>query len=94
MSFSLEAIRQLAKLSRLALREDEIVFLQSDLNQVIGYVEKLQQLDVSNIEPMTHAIPTEIFMRDDIPLEVVGRAGLIGSKAYEGGLLRVPKIIE
>ena len=94
MDFSLEDMKKLARLSRLALSESELNDRKRDLEQILSHVTSLQTLDVVNIEPMTHAVPMDLYLRPDIPQETLGRQGLIGSAGFEDGLVKVPKIIE
>ena len=94
MHFSHDDMTKLARLSRLALSETEMSARQKDLEQILGYVETLQKLDVSNTKPMTHAVPMELHLRPDESKPGVGRLGLMGSAGYEDGLIKVPKIIE
>jgi aspartyl-tRNA(Asn)/glutamyl-tRNA(Gln) amidotransferase subunit C len=94
MSFSIENIKSLGRLARLSLSDDEIQTTQKTLNEIVGYIESLQKVDVEGVEPMTHAVPMELALRDDEERPSVGRAGLLGSAGYEDGLVKVPKIIE
>jgi len=94
MSFSIENIRSLSRLARLHLHDDEIQSTQKTLNEIVEYVEALQKVNIDGIEPMTHAVPMELPLREDIEKPGVGREGLLGSSGYEDGLIRVPKIIE
>jgi aspartyl-tRNA(Asn)/glutamyl-tRNA(Gln) amidotransferase subunit C len=94
MQFSHEDMTKLARLSRLALSDTELLARQKDLEQILSYVETLQAIDVSEAKPMTHAVPMELYLRPDEPKPGVGRLGLMGSAGYEDGLIKVPKIIE
>lgn len=94
MSFSIENIRSLCRLARLHLNDDEIQSTQKTLNEIVDYAEALQKVNIDGIEPMTHAVPMELALREDALKPGVGREGLIGSAGYEDGLIRVPKIIE
>lgn len=94
MSFSIENIQSLSRLARLSLSDDEIQSTHKTLNEIVEYVESLQKVDVAGIEPMTHAVPMELMLRDDVEKPGIGREGLMGSAGYEDGLVRVPKIIE
>jgi len=68
--------------------------MQKTLNEIVGYVENLQKVDVSGVQPMTHAVPMELSLREDAERPCIGREGLVGSAGFEDGLVRVPKIIE
>lgn len=94
MQFSYENMTKLARLSRLALTDLEQSAHQKDLEQILGYVQTLQVIDVSDVMPMTHAVPMELYLRPDESKPGVGRLGLMGSAGYEDGLIKVPKIIE
>lgn len=94
MTLSATDIRKLCDLSRLEISEDHIPQMLFDLEKVVRYVSKLEAVDVTDVEPMTHAIPMDLRRRTDEVLPSVGRAGLMGSAEYEDGLVKVPKIIE
>lgn len=94
MNFSQNDMTKLARLSRLSLSEAELLARQKDLEQILSHVQTLQNIDVSNVKPMTHAVPIELHLRADEPQPGVGRLGLLGSAGYEDGLIKVPKIIE
>jgi len=59
--------RHVARLARLALTESEMVRMQHELSAILEYVEHVQELDLDAVPPMTHAIPLENVVRDDIP---------------------------
>ena len=94
MAFSIENIKSLGLLARLSLSDEEIQSTQKTLNEIVGYIESLQKVDVEGVEPMTHAVPMELALRVDEERSSVGRAGLLGSAGYEDGLVKEPKIIE
>ncbi|MBH1989332.1 MAG: Asp-tRNA(Asn)/Glu-tRNA(Gln) amidotransferase subunit GatC [Myxococcaceae bacterium] len=94
MDFSFEDMQKLARLSRLALSEAELNDRKKDLEQILSHITSLQNLSVENIEPMTHAVPIELFQRSDVAMTGIGRQGLCGSAGFEEGLIKVPKIIE
>jgi aspartyl-tRNA(Asn)/glutamyl-tRNA(Gln) amidotransferase subunit C len=91
---NLEDVKEVAKLARLALSEQQLARLTSQLEGILGYVGKLQKLDVSNVEPMAHALPVHNIFRDDIPkpgmpLEKV----LQNAPETDGPFFKVPKVI-
>ena len=65
MEITIETIEHVASLARLSLKEDEKIRLTSDLKNIISYVEKLNELDTSNIKPMEHVIPMKNVLRED-----------------------------
>jgi len=60
-----EEVKHLAKLARLGLTEEEIGKFQKELSAILDYIEKLKEVDVSNVEPASHAIKVENVMRED-----------------------------
>jgi aspartyl-tRNA(Asn)/glutamyl-tRNA(Gln) amidotransferase subunit C len=94
MHFSMDDMKRLARLSRLDLDDSQLSARQKDLESILGYVDRLEAVDVSGVSPMTHAVPMALYRRLDQALPGIGREGLKGSKGYEDGLVKVPKIIE
>ena len=90
-----ERVQQIATLARLHLAEAELDSLTVDLGRILEYVDKLNELDTSAVEPTTHAIELPTHYRPDEP-----RAGLSTEAALGGAPERigdgfgVPKIIE
>lgn len=60
-----EEVKHIAKLARLGLTEREIEKFQKELSSILDYVEKLKEVDVSNIEPTSHSIKMENVLRED-----------------------------
>lgn len=94
MALSPDEVRKVARLARLHLEDEELSALGAQLNDIVGYVEQLREVDTDGVEPLFHAVPLELRRRDDEAKEGVGRRGLEGSAGYEDGLVRVPKIVE
>ena len=91
---TLDQVRHVAKLSRLALSEQELQTLTPQLESILAYVAKLGELDVANVEPMAHAIDLHNVLRDDVvedplPLEAVLR----NAPESDGPFFKVPKVI-
>lgn len=62
---SKEEVKHIAKLARLGLSDKEIIKTQKELSSILDYMEKLKEVDVSNIEPTSHSIEVENVMRID-----------------------------
>ena len=95
MKITEEEARHIVKLSRLTLSEEELSTYGGQLNTIIGYVEQLNTLDTSGIEPTSHVLPINNVMRDDLrsPSLQVNEA-LSNAPDRAGNFYRVPKIIE
>ena len=91
---SLDDVRHVAKLSRLALSEPQLQKYAGQLEQILEYVAKLREVDVSGVEPMAHAIPLHNVLRQDevepsLPTEQV----LKNAPETEGPFFKVPKVL-
>lgn len=94
MSIDRSEIDHLCHLARLSVSDAEKDHLFNDLNNIVGYVERLSEVDTEGVEPMTHAQLKSLKPRADIVQPHLGRKAVEGSAGYEDGLVRVPKIIE
>jgi aspartyl-tRNA(Asn)/glutamyl-tRNA(Gln) amidotransferase subunit C len=88
-------VAHVAKLARLNLTEEETKLFQAQLGHVLEYAEKLRELDVSEVEVTTHAVPVFNVFREDEP-----QAGLTAEEALQNaprqanGLFIVTKVVE
>ena len=88
-------IKYVANLARISLTPDEEARLGSQLGDILGYVEKLEELDVSDVEPMAHAVPLENVLRaDEVQPSMSNEAALANAPKKANGLFVVPKIVE
>lgn len=88
-------VRYTAQLARLNLSEEEIAKFQSQLGQVLEYVEKLRSVDVSGVEPTAHAFPVHNVFRADEPRQwFTAKEALSNAPRTANGLFSVPKVIE
>lgn len=95
MNISKEEIEHIAVLSRLSLSEEEKEVFGPQLSSILGYMEKLNELDTGDIEPTSHVLPLNNVMRDDAPGASLPREeALNNAPARTDKFYRVPKIIE
>ena len=88
-------VRYTAQLARLNLSEEEIAKFQAQLSQVLAYVEKLEQVDVSGVEPTAHANAVFNVFRDDTPRDwFTPEQALANAPRSANQLFVVPKVIE
>jgi len=69
MSLSIDQVKHIAKLARLSLSDLEIEKYSKDLNQILAYVEQLQELDTQGVEPMLGAVQNQKALREDIVID-------------------------
>jgi len=95
MKISKEEVKHIAMLSRLELDEKEIAVYQDQLSRILEYVEKLSEIDTSNVEPVSHVIELNNVMRQDIVKPSLPRdEALKNAPDSVDKFFRVPKIIE
>ena len=88
-------IKYVANLARIALTPDEEARLGSQLDDILGYVKKLEELDVTGVEPMAHAVPLANVLRtDEVQPSIPQEAALANAPKQANGLFVVPKIVE
>ena len=88
-------VRYVAHLARLDLSPDEEQRYGAQLGQVLDYIEKLNQLDVSQVEPTAHAVPlVNVTRPDEVRPSLPNEDALRNAPAKAGGLFVVPKIVE
>jgi len=88
-------VRYTAQLARLHLSEEEIAKFQAQLSQVLAYVEKLEQVDVSGVEPTAHANAVFNVFREDTPRDWFTPADVLANAPRTANqLFIVPKVIE
>jgi aspartyl-tRNA(Asn)/glutamyl-tRNA(Gln) amidotransferase subunit C len=95
MSVDIETVRRVARLARIAVTPEEAERMTGELNRILGFVEQLNEVDVSGVEPMTSVIPMQIKGRQDIvtdggkPDDIVANA-----PATTENFFLVPKVVE
>ena len=88
-------VEHVARLARLALTDAEIERMRAQLNGILAYIEKLNELDTRDVAPTAHAVPLVNVMRDDEAGPCLPRdEALANAPDRAGELFRVPRIIE
>jgi aspartyl-tRNA(Asn)/glutamyl-tRNA(Gln) amidotransferase subunit C len=88
-------IQYVAHLARIALTPDEEKKLAAQLGGILGYIEKLKELDVTKVEPTAHAVPMINVMRaDEIRPSLPHDEAMRNAPRQANGLFIVPKIVE
>lgn len=88
-------VQYVANLARIQLTPEEQEKLGAQLNPILGYIEKLKELDVSAVEPTAHAFPmVNVTRPDEVRPGLSNEEALRNAPAKAGGLFVVPKIVE
>jgi len=99
MSLTPDQLQRIARLARIAVQPEEVRVVADRLNQVLGLIDRLQAVDTGGIEPMSHALDSQLEarqrLRPDAVTEPDRRAEFQAvAPAVEQGLYLVPKVIE
>ena len=95
MKISEQDIKTVASLSRLRIREEESADVLFQLNKILNYVENLQSLDTTDIEPTTYALPMQNVFRADVVKPSLDRElALSTAPLQEDGYFKVPRVLE
>lgn len=88
-------VAYIARLANLALDDEEVRRLAVEMRQILSYVEKLNELDTSDIEPMMHVLPLTNVLRDDHVGQSLNRdTALANAPASDGEYFLVPRILD
>ena len=95
MSVDLDTVKRVAHLARIAVSDEEAEKLRGDLNTILGFVEQLNEVDVTGVEPMTAVIPMKAKMRRDLVTDG-NRAddAVANAPVREEHFFVVPKVVE
>lgn len=95
MSVDAATVRHVAKLARIAVSDGEVEALVPELNNILGWIEQLQEVDVAGVEPMTAVIPNTLRLRADEVTDGGKRDEVLkNAPVAEHGFFAVPKVIE
>ena len=95
MSVDKATVAKIASLARIRMSDDEVEGMVPELNQILGWVEQLGEVDVAGVEPMTAVIPNTLRLREDEVTDGgIRDAVLANAPAAEHGFFGVPKVIE
>ena len=98
MKLTEQEVRYVAGLANLALTDDEVARMARDLDEILTHVDKLNELDTSNVEPMAQVLfDTEetATLREDLERPSLGAGkALENSPLSGGGYFKVPRVIE
>jgi len=88
-------VKYVAHLARISLSPDEEQKLSAQLGNILGYIEKLKEADVSGVEPTAHAFPlVNVTRPDEVRPSLPNEDALRNAPAKASGLFIVPKIVE
>ena len=95
MSVDQKTVRHVAKLARIAMSDAEVDALVPELNNILGWVEHLSEVNTDGVEPLTAVIDLKLRLRDDVVDDGdVRDKVLLNAPDAQHGFFAVPKVIE
>jgi aspartyl-tRNA(Asn)/glutamyl-tRNA(Gln) amidotransferase subunit C len=95
MALSREEVEKVALLGRLRLSEADLARFTTQLNQIVSYVEQLQELDTEEIEPMAHPLPIQnVFREDELRPSIGPEAALAAAPKHDREFYLVPPVLD
>ncbi len=94
MSVTLKDLDKIAHLARLSLKEEEKEKFLGQVNQILQYMEKLNEVDTNGVEPLSHSMDLINVMRDDVKKEsLTQQKALENAPQKSDEFFRVPKVV-
>ena len=95
MSITVKDVQHVAKLARLQLSPEEEATFTEQMNAILQYAEKLNELDTENVKPTTHVLQVSNVMREDVVKESLSQEeALLNAPEEEDGHFKVPAVLE
>jgi aspartyl-tRNA(Asn)/glutamyl-tRNA(Gln) amidotransferase subunit C len=95
MSVTNDQVRHIAKLARIAMSDEEIARLAPELNNILGWIEQLAEVNTDGVEPLTAVIDQKLRLRDDVVNDGGIREDVLANAPEaQHGFFAVPKVIE
>ena len=95
MSVDIATVKRVARLARIAVSEEDAERMTGELNAILGFVEQLNEVDVSGVEPMTSVIPMDMKKRQDTVTDGNKAADIVANApATDENFFLVPKVVE
>lgn len=94
-TISINDVKHIATLARLKFDDAEAEKIKNDLNSILGYVDKLNELDTTGVEPTSHTLDIYTVTREDIAVpSLSNEEALANAPQSENSHFKVPKVIE
>jgi aspartyl-tRNA(Asn)/glutamyl-tRNA(Gln) amidotransferase subunit C len=95
VAITAENIRHLCKLSSLALGDAEIARMSKELEAIVGYVQQLQEVDTTGVEPIANVAGLENITRPDVPVAMLSQKQVLANAPQRNEVaILVPKVVE
>ena len=94
MSVSIKDVKYIAELARLEFAEEDLERLAGEMNDILAYMDKLNELPTDGVEPMTHVLDVKnVFRKEGVAQRISHDEALKNAPEADGEYFRVPKVI-
>src|SRR5687768_16669059 len=91
---TIDKVAQVAKLARLALPPEKLQQISTQLDAILGYIDKMNEVDMTGVEPMAQPLPVTNVLRDDDPTDPLSLDKVLeNAPETDGPFFKVPKVI-
>ena len=95
MSVDQATVRRIARLARIAVKDDDVPRLEGELNAILHWIEQLNEVDVKGVEPLTSVVAMKMKKRQDIVTDgAIPGDVTLNAPASEDHFFMVPKVVE
>ncbi|MQQ07719.1 Asp-tRNA(Asn)/Glu-tRNA(Gln) amidotransferase subunit GatC [Epibacterium sp. SM1979] len=95
MSIDQSTAAKVAKLARIKVEDDALPALATEFNNILGFIEQLNEVDVEGVEPMTSVTPQRLKRREDVVTDGDQQAKVLANAPdSREGFFAVPKVVE
>ena len=95
MAITKDTVKYVAHLARIDLKPKDLEKLSQQLQEILGFIDKLKKVDIKDIIPTSHILPVNNILRDDLPAESLSSdEALENAPQRQGNFFSVPKVIE
>jgi len=94
MAVTKKDVEKIAELAQLKFSEDELESFTPQMNEILAYMDKLNELDTENVEPLSHPVEqTNVFREDELKPSISTEEALKNAPAKDEHYFKVPKVI-
>ena len=91
---TLDDVKHVAKLARLAIPDEKLTQFSGQLTAILGYINKMEQVDTTGVEPMAQPLPTHNVLREDVPTDPLPLDKVLqNAPDADSPFFKVPKVI-
>ncbi|MDY3983519.1 MAG: Asp-tRNA(Asn)/Glu-tRNA(Gln) amidotransferase subunit GatC [Veillonellaceae bacterium] len=95
MKISHEEIQKIALLSRLHIPDEKLAETEKALSDILTYVEQLEELDLTDVQPMAHAVPLyNVYREDKVVPSLDHELALSNAPEEDNGYFKVPRVVQ